>query len=45
MQKIFIHIGARQGSKSVKNKNIKMLASKPLIAWSILQGLRLKKNF
>jgi|MDTG01.1.fsa_nt_gb CMP-N,N'-diacetyllegionaminic acid synthase len=44
MQKIFIHIGARQGSKSVKNKNIKMLASKPLIAWSILQGLRLKKK-
>jgi CMP-N,N'-diacetyllegionaminic acid synthase len=28
-------IPARSGSKSIKNKNIKLLGGKPLIAWSI----------
>ena len=29
-------IGARSGSKGVKNKNIKMLGDHPLLAWSIM---------
>ena len=33
-------IGARGGSKGVKNKNIRPLLGKPLIAWSIEQAMR-----
>ncbi|WP_418641892.1 cytidylyltransferase domain-containing protein [Vibrio chaetopteri] len=36
---VIAFIPARGGSKGVKNKNIKMLAGKPLIAWSIEQAL------
>jgi CMP-N-acetylneuraminic acid synthetase len=42
MSKIFIHIGARKGSVSVKNKNIKMIAGKPLILWTINQAKKIK---
>jgi CMP-N,N'-diacetyllegionaminic acid synthase len=44
--KIIAVIPARSGSKSVKDKNIKMLAGKPLIAYSIEQCFksRLFKN-
>lgn len=35
-------IPARSGSKSVKNKNIKLLGNKPLIAWSIQSCLKSK---
>ena len=35
-------IPARSGSKSVKNKNIKLLNNKPLIAWSIEACLKSK---
>ena len=34
---------ARSGSKGVKNKNIKNLSGKPLIAWSIATCLKSKK--
>ena len=33
--KIISIITAREGSKGIKNKNIKSLSGKPLIAWSI----------
>ena len=33
--KIIVIIGARSGSKGVKNKNIRDMAGKPLIAWII----------
>ena len=42
MSKIFIHIGARKGSVSVKNKNIKKIAGKPLILWTINQAKKIK---
>jgi len=35
-------IPARAGSKSIKDKNIKPLAGRPLIAWSIKAGLKCK---
>jgi len=35
-------IGARGGSKGVKNKNIRMLLGKPLIAWTIEQAIKSK---
>ena len=35
MSKIFIHIGAREDSKGVKNKNMKIISGKPLIYWTI----------
>lgn len=39
MKKVVAFIPARGGSKEVPNKNIKFLAGKPLIAWSIEQAL------
>jgi len=36
-------IPARSGSKSIKNKNIKPLKGRPLMAWSIKAGLACKK--
>ncbi len=39
MQKILVTICARGGSKGVKNKNIRPLAGKPLIAHTIWQAL------
>lgn len=41
MSKIFIHIGARKGSISVKNKNIKKIAGQPLIIWTINQAKKI----
>lgn len=41
-KKIYAIICARGGSKGLKNKNIKKLSGKPLIAHSILQALSLK---
>jgi len=40
--KIIAIIPARSGSKSIKNKNIKILNGKPLIAWSIQACLKSK---
>lgn len=40
--KIIAIIPARAGSKSIKNKNIKILKGKPLIAWSIQTCLKSK---
>ena len=40
--KIIAVIPARSGSKSIKNKNIKMLLGKPLIAYSIEQCFKSK---
>ena len=41
-KKILALIGARSGSKGVKNKNIKKLGDKPLIAWIINSASRSK---
>ena len=41
-KKIYAIICARGGSKGLKNKNIKPLSGKPLIAHSIQQALSLK---
>ena len=41
-KKIIAIIPARSGSKSLKNKNIKKLAKKPLLAWSIETCLKSK---
>lgn len=41
--KIIAVIPARSGSKSVKDKNIKLLNKKPVIAWSIEACLKSKK--
>ena len=38
---IISFIPARSGSKSVPDKNIKMLGGKPLIAWTIEKSLKL----
>jgi len=35
-KEVWAIIGARSGSKGVKNKNIKMLGDHPLLAWSIM---------
>ena len=35
-------IPARSGSKRLKNKNIRLINGKPLIAYSIIQALKLK---
>ena len=40
--KIIAFIPARSGSKSIKDKNIKILNGKPLIAWSIQACLKSK---
>ncbi len=42
MKKILAIIPARGGSKSLPGKNIKMLAGKPLIAWTIEAALKSK---
>ncbi len=42
MTKILCLIPARSGSKRIKNKNIKHLCGKPLIAWSIEQAMKSK---
>ena len=36
-------IPARGGSKGIKNKNIKLLNSKPLIYWTIKEALKIKE--
>lgn len=41
-KKIIAIIPARGGSKSLPRKNIKILAGKPLIAWTIKQALKCK---
>jgi len=41
-KKILALIPARGGSKGLPHKNIKLLADKPLIAWSIEEGLKSK---
>lgn len=42
--KILYLIPARGGSKGVPNKNIKLLAGKPLIAYSITEALKIAKK-
>ena len=44
MNNIFIHIGARSGSKGLKNKNILKFKGKPLILWTILLAKKIKQN-
>jgi CMP-N-acetylneuraminic acid synthetase len=41
-QKIVALIPARSGSRRVKNKNIRLLVSKPLIAYTIESALKCK---
>ena len=41
-KKIIAIIPARSGSKTIKDKNIRELGKKPLIAWSIESCLRSK---
>ena len=43
MLKVLGLINARAGSKTIKNKNIKILGSHPLIAWTIKTALKSKK--
>ena len=45
MKKILVLITARGSSKRVLNKNIKLLAGKPLITYSIEVALKLKNKF
>jgi CMP-N,N'-diacetyllegionaminic acid synthase len=40
MQNILLTIGARGGSKGVKNKNIRNIAARPLICYTIEQALK-----
>lgn len=42
MNKILCVVPARSGSKGLPGKNIKELFGKPLVAWSIEQGLKSK---
>ena len=44
MSQIFIHIGARGGSKGVKNNNLLKIKNKPLIGIAIEQALNANKN-
>ena len=37
---IFAHIGARGGSKGLKNKNILKINGTPLIGWTLKQILK-----
>jgi len=41
-KKILAIIGARSGSKELKNKNIKKLGNKPLIGWIIESAIQSK---
>ena len=43
MLKVLGLINARAGSKTIKNKNIKILGGHPLIAWTIKTALKSKK--
>lgn len=43
MSKIILHIGAREGSKGIKNKNIKKIFGKPLIYWTLKHAKKIKK--
>ncbi len=40
MNRIILHIGARHGSKGIKNKNIKKIFGKPLIYWTLQHAKR-----
>ena len=42
MNKIILHIGAREGSKGIKNKNIKKIFGKPLIYWTLKHAKKIK---
>ena len=42
MNKIILHIGARKGSKGIKNKNIKKIFGKPLIYWTLKHAKKIK---
>ncbi|MFH1894726.1 MAG: acylneuraminate cytidylyltransferase family protein [Patescibacteria group bacterium] len=44
MKKILIIIPARKGSKGIKNKNIVSVCGKPLIEYTIVPALRLKRE-
>ena len=44
MPQIFIHIGARGGSKGIKNKNLLKIKNKPLIGLAIEQALNANKT-
>ncbi len=41
-QKILALVPARKGSKSIKNKNLKLFKKKPLIAWTLISALKSK---
>tara|TARA_B100000989_G_C19387534_1_gene404277 strand:- start:41 stop:442 length:402 start_codon:yes stop_codon:yes gene_type:complete len=41
-QKILALVPARKGSKSIKNKNLKLFKKKPLIAWTLINALKSK---
>ena len=43
-KKILAVIPAREGSESIKNKNIKIFSGKPLIYWTIRQALKSNAN-
>jgi CMP-N-acetylneuraminic acid synthetase len=45
MNRIFVHIGARKGSVGLKNKNLKNILGKPLIAWTINHAKMINKVF
>ena len=42
MSKIIAIIPARSGSKRIKNKNIKKIFGKPMIAWTIIAAKKSK---
>ena len=42
--KLLFVILARKNSKRIKNKNMRLFLSKPLISWTLEQALRIKKD-